>query len=63
MAIIGEGLSGYLNKTKEQPTLLTGKSCESLYRLCIRTLTAPKYQGSDLLADWLETITKLLAQP
>lgn len=53
----------YLKKAYENRALINAKCCDSLYRLLHRTVTAAKYQGSEILNDWMLLISALFQFP
>jgi hypothetical protein len=60
---MGEGFHKYLKKAYLNRALINAKCYDSLYRLLHRTVTAVKYQGSDILLDWMLSITVLFQFP
>jgi hypothetical protein len=56
-------LHSYLRKAYSSPHLINSKCYDSLFRLLYRTVTAVKYQGSDILTDWMMAITVLFQFP
>jgi hypothetical protein len=58
---MGEGISGYILKCKANSKLMTKKCYEIIYRLISRTVTSPKFQGSEVLTDWMTAIGQLFS--
>jgi hypothetical protein len=46
-----------MNLTAQKPEMLNRKSYDTLYRLFHRTITSVKYQGSEVLSDWMSALT------
>ncbi len=60
---MGEGFSNYLNKCTQFKHLINNKVYDSVYRIMLRTLTSQKFQGSELLLDWMIALTSFFRIP
>jgi hypothetical protein len=55
---MGEGLLNYLRKGETNSNIINKKCFEILHRIVYRTLTTAKYQGSEILSDWMTVLTE-----